>query len=248
MYCDSAADLRTAYGLPRGGVVLATFNSANKQDPRMYRLWMRLLRRLPTAVLCFLLPPGDDAAGVARNILQEARASGLRESRIVFAPHIARAAHLARYLQVDLFLDSHLYTAHSTASDCLWVGAPVVTAPSDTFQVCTCVHRCVRAFWCARLRAWSTRVRANTSKRSHKYKIHFHKRIPLPQGRVAASLLRALGQEWMTAWSIKVRDCGAMFEMHPPHSGAACLFAGFTSAAKHVFVLFLFLFLYFDDR
>ena len=150
MFCDPAADVRAAHGLPPGGVVLASFNSANKQDPNMFWLWMRLLLRLPHAVLWFVLPPGDDAAAAMRNIVREARASGVHESRIVFAPHMARSEHLARYQLVDLFLDSHLYTAHSTAADCLWGGAPVVTAPSDTFQVCVCVFVCL----CVCVFAW----------------------------------------------------------------------------------------------
>jgi protein O-GlcNAc transferase len=91
---------------------------------------MRLLGRVEHSVLW--LPATSDAA--VRNLRREADARGVAPSRLVFAPFVDSAPdHLARLRLADLFLDTLPYNAHSTASDALWAGVPVVTTLGETF-------------------------------------------------------------------------------------------------------------------
>ena len=119
----------TPLGSPR--LVLANFNSGHKLEPRMFGVWMGILRRFPSAVLWLLSRRAAVAEGSLAAI---AAAHGVHPSRVVFLPKVDRAVHYKRYSQVDLFLDTHLYTAHSTATDALWSGVPIVTVESGTFQ------------------------------------------------------------------------------------------------------------------
>jgi len=121
---------RSEMGLPDDGFVFCSFNNSYKFSPETFGVWMRLLAATPRSVLW--LPRIDDAA--LRNLEREAEARGVAPSRLVFAPFVASAAeHLARLKLADLFLDTLPYNAHSTASDMLWAGVPIVTTPGDTF-------------------------------------------------------------------------------------------------------------------
>ncbi len=120
---------RTDAGLPETGPVLCCFNSLYKLTPALFTLWMRLLRAVPAAVL-WLLDAGPEAAA---NLRAEAAARGIASHRLVFAPRLDTAAHLARHALADLFLDTLPVNAHTTASDALWAGLPVLTCPGDSF-------------------------------------------------------------------------------------------------------------------
>ena len=121
---------RAEVGLPRDGLVFCSFNNSYKFTPEIFDVWMRLLTAVEHSVLW--LPMTNDSA--VRNLCREAQARGVAPSRLVFAPFVESAAeHLARLKLADLFLDTLPYNAHSTASDALWAGVPVLTTAGDTF-------------------------------------------------------------------------------------------------------------------
>jgi len=120
---------RAAVGLPDDGFVFACFNSNLKIGPETFALWMRLLRRVEGAVLWLM----QDHPSGARRLQAAAAAEGVDPGRLVFAPRAPLDAHLARQRCADLFLDTFPYGAHTTASDALWAGLPVVTALGPAF-------------------------------------------------------------------------------------------------------------------
>lgn len=123
-----AAPARKACGLPEEGLVLCAFNSASKIEPDVFQAWMDLLRELPGSVL-WLRDSGKAAAG---NLRSEATARGIDGKRLIFAPGMARPDHLARHACADLFLDTWICNAATTAADALWAGLPVLTRAGDT--------------------------------------------------------------------------------------------------------------------
>lgn len=123
-----ARPTRAAAGLPEAGLVLCCFNQAWKFTPAVFDRWCRLLEALPGSVLWLL--HDDQAEGQLRG---EALRRGVMPHRLVFAPPLPQAQHLARLALADLVLDTLPYNAHTTASDALWVGVPLVTCAGDTF-------------------------------------------------------------------------------------------------------------------
>jgi protein O-GlcNAc transferase len=117
---------RSDHGLPECGVVFCCFNSGRKIEPSVFEVWMSILRRVPGSVLWLL-----EYAGVASALRQEARARGIEGERLVFAGWEPKDLHLERVGLADLFLDTLTYNAHTTASDALWAGVPVLTRPGD---------------------------------------------------------------------------------------------------------------------
>jgi len=120
---------REQAGLPANGFVFCCFNKSYKISPEIFALWMRLLQEIPSSVL-WLLEDNRDATG---NLQREAEAQGVSPSRLVFAPRLNGPEHLARHRLADLFLDTEPYGAHTTASDALWAGLPVLTVLGSTF-------------------------------------------------------------------------------------------------------------------
>lgn len=120
---------RAGCGLPEDGFVFCCFNSPYKLTPALFDVWARLLRAVPGSVLW--LYAGNPL--VAGNLRGEAAARGVAPERLVFAPPRPLAEHLARHRLADLFLDTLPYNAHTTASDALWTGLPVVTCRGPTF-------------------------------------------------------------------------------------------------------------------
>jgi predicted O-linked N-acetylglucosamine transferase (SPINDLY family) len=125
---DDAAD-RPAQGLPADGFVFCCFNSGNKISPDVFAIWMRLLREVPGSVLWLLV--GNAIA--QDNLRREAQQRGIAAERLVFARRMPLAEHLARHRCADLFVDTFHYNAHTTATDALWAGLPVVTRIGETF-------------------------------------------------------------------------------------------------------------------
>ncbi len=123
------APSRADCGLPDGAFVFCCFNNAYKITEPIFAIWMRLLHQIPESVL-WLLDANELAKG---NICREAVAFGLDPARVVFAPKIPSAQHLARYALADLFLDNLPVNAHTTASEALWSGLPVVTCLGEVF-------------------------------------------------------------------------------------------------------------------
>ncbi|HEY3326085.1 MAG TPA: tetratricopeptide repeat protein [Novimethylophilus sp.] len=120
---------RAACGLPENAFVFCGFNQAFKILPEVFDVWMRLLREVPGSVL-WLLQANTLAEG---NLRREAQKRGVDSERLVFAPRLPLAQHLARQQLADLLLDTLPYNAHTTASDALWSGVLVVTCIGDTF-------------------------------------------------------------------------------------------------------------------
>jgi protein O-GlcNAc transferase len=120
---------REAEGLPIDGFVFCCFNNNYKIVPVVYDTWMRLLRRVDRSVLWLL----SDNPEAEKNLRKEAEARGVASSRIIFAPRVSLDAHLARQHLADLFLDTLPCNAHTTASDALRVGLPVLTCRGTSF-------------------------------------------------------------------------------------------------------------------
>jgi protein O-GlcNAc transferase len=120
---------RAECGLPDEAFVFCCFNNSFKIMPEVFDIWMRLLGRIEGSVLWLL---EGDAAGSA-NLRREAQARNISPDRLIFAPRVTPADHLARHRQADLFLDTLPYNAHTTASDALWSGLPVLTCLGATF-------------------------------------------------------------------------------------------------------------------
>ena len=124
-----AAKTRAEYGLPSDGFVFCSFNQSFKILPNMFDIWMRLLKQTPNAVLWLI-----ECNQLAKtNLRKEAQARGVAPERLIFAPRLSMAEHLARQTCADLFLDTLPYNAHTTTSDALWMGLPVLTCVGDTF-------------------------------------------------------------------------------------------------------------------
>ena len=123
------APRRSELGLPEGGFVFCCFNNNHKILPEMFAIWMRLLRQVDNSVLWLL----QDNLAVVRNLSREAIARGVAPERLVFARRCPPADHLARQRLADLFLDTLPYNAHTTCSDALWAGLPVLTVPGGCF-------------------------------------------------------------------------------------------------------------------
>ena len=120
---------RAACGLPQHGFVFCCFNNSYKITPEVFAVWMRLLQAVPRSVLWLL----EGNRWVPANLRREAEARGVAGERLVFAPRLAGPEHLARHRLADLFLDTYPVNAHTTASDALWAGCPVLTLAGETF-------------------------------------------------------------------------------------------------------------------
>ncbi len=124
-----ATPSRADLGLPADAFVYCCFNNSNKLTPEMFDVWMRLLQQVEGSVLWLL----EDNPTASRNLRREAAARGIAGERLVFAPRVKPAEHLARHPDADLFLDTLPYGAHTTASDALWSGLPVLSCFGTTF-------------------------------------------------------------------------------------------------------------------
>ncbi|MDP6707729.1 MAG: hypothetical protein QF893_15405 [Alphaproteobacteria bacterium] len=120
---------RAEAGLPEAGFVFCCFNQSSKITPDVFDVWMRLLHRVEGSVLWLFL----DNEAAAANLRREAEARGVAASRLVFAGRMPVERHLARHRLADLFIDTLPYNAHTTATDALWVGLPVLTCRGEAF-------------------------------------------------------------------------------------------------------------------
>ena len=120
---------RAAHGLPDGAFVFCNFNQSYKLLPETFDSWMRILAAVPESVLWLW----DNNPAFMKNLRREAEARGMEPSRLIFAPTAGHADHLARLTLADLALDQLPYNAHTTASDALWAGLPLVTQRGTAF-------------------------------------------------------------------------------------------------------------------
>lgn len=121
---------RAEIGLPGDAVVFTCFNNSYKYSPETVRRFWRVLHGVPDSVLWLLDGKVDE---VRDNLRTLARDAGIDPQRLVFLPKQPHERYLACYRQADLFLDSTPYNAHTTASDALWAGCPVLTLPGRSF-------------------------------------------------------------------------------------------------------------------
>ncbi|MHA7776718.1 O-linked N-acetylglucosamine transferase, SPINDLY family protein [Roseibium sp. M-1] len=125
---------RADFGLPEDGTVFCCFNGSHKITRFCLERWFAILKKVPGGVL-WLLTGGEETDRRLRGLAETA---GISPDRLVFAPKIANADHLARYPLADLFLDTTPYGAHTTASDALWMGVPVLTIAGRCFAARVC--------------------------------------------------------------------------------------------------------------
>ena len=121
---------RKECGLPEDGVVFCSFNQTYKFSPAIFDIWCRLLSSIPGSVLWL-----SASHPLARaNLVREAENRGVTADRLIWAPRMnLMEDHLARVQCADLFLDTTPYNAHTTCSDALWMGLPVITCVGETF-------------------------------------------------------------------------------------------------------------------
>lgn len=124
-----AAPSRADWGLPEDAVVFCSFNQSYKIDRRSFAVWMRVLQAVPGSVL-WLLSQGPAAE---RNLRTQAQQAGVDSARLLFAPFAAPEQHLARLQLADAALDALVCNGHTTTSDTLWAGVPVVTCRGSHF-------------------------------------------------------------------------------------------------------------------
>ena len=120
---------RPSQGLPSEEFVFCCFNNSYKLQPHIFDCWMRILTRVERSVLWLL----ENNSLATINLRKEAVARGVNAERLIFADRMSLPEHLARHALADLFLDTPPYNAHTTASDALWAGLPVLTCIGETF-------------------------------------------------------------------------------------------------------------------
>jgi protein O-GlcNAc transferase len=120
---------RSGAMLPNDGFVFCCFNNSYKISKEIFELWMRLLKKIDESALWLV----EDNADATHNLRREANECGVSPDRLIFAQRVDLAQHLARHRLADLFLDTLPYNAHTTASDALWAGLPLLTCNGSTF-------------------------------------------------------------------------------------------------------------------
>ncbi|WP_277595979.1 acetylglucosamine transferase [Roseateles puraquae] len=123
------APTRTEVGLPEDAFVFCAFNNNHKMSEQVWRCWMRVLRQVPRGVLWLLA----DNRFAQANLTRVAAEEGIAPERLIFAGRAHPADYLARFTLADLFLDTFPYNAGTTASDCLWMGTPILTRSGRTY-------------------------------------------------------------------------------------------------------------------
>jgi predicted O-linked N-acetylglucosamine transferase (SPINDLY family) len=128
---DAAGDpgTRAEHGLPHDALVFCSFNQAYKITPDIFDKWMQLLRQVEPSVLWLLGFSGEMREALRR----EAESREVLRERLVFAPFASNERHLARLTHADLALDCFPYGSHTTASDALWAGVPLIGLAGETF-------------------------------------------------------------------------------------------------------------------
>ena len=116
-------------GLPKDSFVFCCFNNSFKITPNTFDGWMRILKAVKGSVLWLL----EDNSIAVLNLRKEAQIRGINPNRLIFAKRIDPSEHLARHRAADLFIDTLPYNAHTTASDALWAGLPVLTCMGESF-------------------------------------------------------------------------------------------------------------------
>lgn len=130
----SSVPSRAECGLPESGFVFCSFNGSYKITSEIFGVWMKILTQIPGSVLWLL----ESNGAMRGNLQRQAVALGVDPARLIFAPKLEHSQHLARHRHADLFLDSLPVNAHTSASDALWTGLPVLTCAGKTFVSRVC--------------------------------------------------------------------------------------------------------------
>lgn len=125
---------RSAAGLPDNAVVYCCFNGSQKIQRATFDRWLEILSKVPDSVLWLLAPDQE----TQKRLRDYAESKAIRGDRIIFAPKVYNPDHLARYALADVILDTFPYGAHTTASDALWMGIPVITLSGRSFASRVC--------------------------------------------------------------------------------------------------------------
>ena len=125
---------KTELGIPEDYFVFACFNANNKITSVEFEIWMNLLKKIKKSVLWLYKSNNYSAI----NLKKESENRGVESSRIIFADRVSNEDHLSRIKCADLFLDTFNYNAHTTASDALWSGVPVITKQGQSFSARVC--------------------------------------------------------------------------------------------------------------
>ena len=120
---------REEIGLPKNNFVFCSFNQSSKILPKTFDVWMRILKKVNRSVLWLL----ESNINTRENLKDQANRRGIDPSRLIFAERLPPEEHLARHKAADLFIDTFPYNAHTTCSDSLRVGLPVLTLQGETF-------------------------------------------------------------------------------------------------------------------
>ena len=120
---------REELGLTKDSFVFCCFNQNNKISPDVFDIWMRLLKKVKDSTLWLFM----DNKTAKINLQEEAKKRGVDSGRLIFAERMPLSEHLARHKVADLFIDTFPYTAHTTCSDALWAGLPVLTLVGESF-------------------------------------------------------------------------------------------------------------------
>ena len=134
----AAAASTTSATFTTSTTTLCNFNTISKMEPVMFSIWLDVMVRTPSTILWLLQPKGTMGNIVVENLKKEAASQGISPLRIVMAKRVPKFQHLNRLKFCDLFLDTFIYTAHSTASDVLWAGVPILTIKGKTFASRVC--------------------------------------------------------------------------------------------------------------
>jgi protein O-GlcNAc transferase len=120
---------RTDFGLPENNFIFCCFNNNYKITPKIFSIWMEVLKSVSASCLWII---GDNDVA-KKNLITETVKHGIDPSRLIFSDRIKVSEHIGRHRLADLFLDTLPYNAHTTASDALWAGLPLLTLKGDTF-------------------------------------------------------------------------------------------------------------------
>jgi predicted O-linked N-acetylglucosamine transferase (SPINDLY family) len=127
--CPELFTSREELGLSPEDFVMCCFNNVYKITPEIFDTWLNILKLLPSSVLWLL----TDSEEVKKRLWARTKSFGIDPKRLLFAGRRPLAEHLSRYRCADVFLDTFPYGAHTTASEALWMGLPVVTLKGNTF-------------------------------------------------------------------------------------------------------------------
>ena len=126
---DARGQTRATFGLPEKGIVFCCFNTDYKIEPLAFKIWCQILLAVPDSVLWLLVRSSE----ARENLGRTAEGFGIERRRLVFASPLPKAQHLARLKLADLALDTFTVNGHTTTSDALWVGVPVITLMGEHF-------------------------------------------------------------------------------------------------------------------